>query len=267
MNEIKQTLHTLGLSDTEIKVYLGLLQMGNIPASVLAKRISTNRSTTRYTLEQLVRKRLVMVTEKNNTFYFTPEDPEKILYLLEEEKKILIQKEKQAHGIVGDLKHMMNPYTSVPKVQFYEGVEGVIRLFEDILRPDVKTIYGALKKDKDTHPEIEKYLKDRYAPERSKLKNKAFMIFNDTPETTLYSNNDAEMNRTSLFVPTETFPFDSCLHIYENKVVFYNYLKSDTFGIMIENPNIHSTLFSLFKISWNHLILEPRNQAYSGILL
>ena len=207
-----------------------------------------------------------MVTEKNNTFYFTPEDPGKILYLLEEEKKQITEKEKLAHGVIGDLKHMMNPYTAIPKVQFYEGVEGVIRLYDDILAAG-EDIYGAsvIGQD-DVHPEVMQYLNEIYTPKRKEMKNKSFMIYDAGGEDLKsYLDNDKAMRRTTLLVPKEEYPFDTCFHIYGNKVAFYSRSNNELMGVLIESKHIRNNQYSLFKLAWNYAKSFPINRKYSSI--
>ena len=138
------TLQALGLSSTEIQVYLNCLRLGSTPASTLSRRANLNRSTTRYTLETLVKKKLITQADKNGTFYFTPEDPEKILVNLRSEQAELQQKEMLAGRIIGDLKALKNPYSNAPKVRHFEGVDGLIAMYEDVLKDAEETQVQAL---------------------------------------------------------------------------------------------------------------------------
>ena len=127
------TLEQLGLSTLEITVYLEILQIGAIQASAVARRLNLNRSTTRYTLENLVKKKLIIQSKKNNTFYFTPENPEKIIVLLRSQQAELKSQEQQVQNIMGDLKSLQNPHSALPKVQFFEGAEGVKKAYSNLV--------------------------------------------------------------------------------------------------------------------------------------
>ncbi len=142
--KIRNALKLLDLSELEITLYLNLLQTGNIQASVLAKKLGLNRSTTRYTLENLHKKELILQVEKNKTFYFSPENPEKILLLLKTQKEEISKKENKIQHIMGDLKNLKSPHLNMPKVQVFEGAEGVKKAYSDFLKniPKGSTVYS-----------------------------------------------------------------------------------------------------------------------------
>ncbi|MFW6272521.1 MAG: TrmB family transcriptional regulator [bacterium] len=132
-DQIEKTLKILGLNDKEVKVYLALLPLGNAPASILGKRTGITRSTAQYTCQQLVKKGLVLVVEKNNTFVYSVESPDKILFLLEQQKKEIETKKEEAGRVLADLKAMMNKESILPKVQFFEGREGFINIYKKLI--------------------------------------------------------------------------------------------------------------------------------------
>lgn len=260
-------IQALGFHESEAKAYLTLLQTGTTTASVLAKRMGIKRPAAHYTLSQLYERQVVTRIEKNGVFHFTPDPPERLINLLEHQQQSIEHQKSSITQIMGDLNKLSNPYSATPKVKFFEGVDGVIRLFEDVLQPEVKTLYGALKKDQNTHPEIDTYLSEHYIPKRIELGSNAYMLFNDTPETRAYQDSDEETNRTTLLVSPSDFPFDTCCHCYQNKLVFYNYLLDNTFGVMIESSNVNQTFLSFFRIMWNALRLTPENKKHSKVVL
>ncbi len=272
LTRINKTLSLLGLSEIESLVYLDLLKLGSAPASLVARRLKLNRSTTRYTLENLCQKRLTFQENRNEGFYFSAEDPEKILLLLQDEQQKLEQKESSVSQIIGELKNLKNPHVNVPKVRFFEGVEGVIKMYEDVLEEGKKTkctIYGYLHYDEEEfHPEFKKFVKERYIPEREKTQNKAFMIFNNKKSDINYTGKDSSMNRVTLFVPTEDFPFKTCFHIYGDKIAFYSHLNSQyPSGVIIQHQVIKDDHLNLFKMAWEFAKKLPMNKHYKDITL
>ena len=67
---IEETLKKLGLNEKEITIYLMLLKIGSVPASVLGQRTNITRSTAQYTCQQLAKKGLIHSIQKNNTFKY-----------------------------------------------------------------------------------------------------------------------------------------------------------------------------------------------------
>lgn len=263
---IFETLHQFGLNKTEIKVYLTLLQTGTAPASAVGKRTDMPASTARYTCKQLVQMGIVMMGTKGNTLLFTAREPENLNILLEKDRNILKRKENGLNKIVGDLKKLYNPHTTLPKVRFCEGVEGLITLLDDTLRYS-KTIYGAVRFTKTTHPDLLSYMEKRYIPKRIKMKNKAFSLFNDSPQTQEYRKKDKLMHRTTLLIPEEDFPFPESVQLYNNRVAFYNIESHNPGGIIIQDANLYTTQLSLLKMTWNWARQLKVNHAYKNVSL
>lgn len=264
MDQIRTTLRELGLNEKEIAIYLALLSVGSAPASVLGQRTTIKRSTARYTCQQLHRKGLVSRVQKGDTQIFSYEPPEKLKLLLQRKKQEIERKEGQVDRILGDLKRMINPQAVLPKMRFYEGVDGIIELFEDALK-ESSTIFGALTLNQTIHPDIQRYNLQKYIPKRKALGNPAWMIFNDNEVTKQYQKQDLEMNRKSLLVPYEAYPFDSCFHIYRNKVAFYSYTTQDMTGVVIENKIIHDAQLSFFRLAWERARQLEQNKQYSHL--
>lgn len=261
---IEKVLESLGLTDKEVAIYLALLPLGNAPASALGNRTGINRSTAQYICQQLTKKGIIRSLQKNNTFIYSPESPEKLLYLIDQEKKVLEEKTEQTNRIIGQLKGMINPQAVLPKVKFFEGVDGLIEMFEDALT-ERKTLYGAAKLDNSVDERMFKYVTDRYVPERIKLKFQAFMLFNDDEMSKQYQQNDTAMNRISMLMPLEEFPFESSCHIYGDKVAYYSWHKNDLSGVIIQNTHIHNTALSIFKAAWRYAKTMPANKKHRAV--
>jgi len=137
-------LGKLGLSKTEIILYLALLPIGSAPASVLAYRTGILVGTARQACLQLARKGLLRVIKKDNTLVFTPESPEKILYLLEEDRRKLAEKEESANRIIGKLKVLANPSSILPRITFAEGTDQVLQVYREFLNlvPKDSVVYN-----------------------------------------------------------------------------------------------------------------------------
>lgn len=266
MEDLQTLLNNLGLEHQEAKVYLAALRLGTSPASIIGKRCEIPRSTARYTCEQLVKKQLMLATQKGNTTLFTPENPSKLQKLLDLQKEQVEIKQQKLDFALQDLKRLFNPYAVIPKVRFYEGVGGLIDMFDDVLEEN-KILYGAAYVSDDIHPEVWQYLQKSYVPRRKEQKNEAYMLFNDNEKTKRYRENDQAMNRISLLLPIESFPFEACCHIYGNKVAFYSYRESDLTGVLIENELVQKTQFSIFQLAWEKALQLAENQSYTGTKL
>jgi len=160
---LHETLSALGLNEKEIEIYLASLTLGTSVASVLANRTKITRSTEQYTCQQLVKKGLMTVVEKGNTFLYTPESPDKLLYFIDQEREVLDNREDQVNRIIGDLKSRMNPHSVLPKVRFYEGEEATAQAYKSCVDhiSENSEILGYAKRleDLDSIPELREAIK------------------------------------------------------------------------------------------------------------
>ena len=100
----------------------------------MANRTGIPRSTARYSCETLVQKGLMIETKKANTKLFVAENPTKLFSLLHREEHTLMKKKEQLGTTIKELQQIYNPDAKVPKVTFYEGIDGVERMLDDLLK-------------------------------------------------------------------------------------------------------------------------------------
>jgi len=247
---VKEVLKQLGLNDKEVEVYLTVLKLGSIPASVVGSCLKIPRSTARYICQQLKKKGLFLEIEKGNTFIYSADSPDKLLYLLEQEKKALEHKEAQTNRIIGELKNMQNPYAVLPKVKFYEGLDNIKRVLDDTLTS---------KTDLLTYSDVAGYMKylyeyntQEYAPRRKELGIFEKVIIPNTKTALEYmAGYEANDYTDIVFIDHRTFPFYSEINIYDNKISYVTFSDQGHVGLIIENKEIYETHKSAFDMAWH----------------
>lgn len=258
---IPDVLSKMGLDSKEIALYLQLLSSGSAPASALAKRVELPRSTAQFKCQRLVEKGLFKVLSKNNSHLYIAEAPEKLLYLFNQQIQELEKDKEQLSLLLPELLKIYNPLANLPKTRVFEGVDGIIEMFEDVLH-EGQPLFGLTRNNNEMNREIERYLAEEYIAKRKRLRNPAWIIFNDNPTTRSYQSYDHDVNRISLLIPEKIFPLDACCHIYGHKVAFYSYSQNDLTGILIENDHIYQSQRTLFEMSWNLARQMPGNERY-----
>lgn len=133
MNHVHALLSELGLSKQEIETYETALAMGMFPASTLGNRLCIPRSTARYACESLVKKGLMVETKKANTKLFAAMNPTRLFSILHEQEAEIARKKERLSQAVKELEERYNPQAKLPKITFYEGEDGVGRMFEELL--------------------------------------------------------------------------------------------------------------------------------------
>jgi len=266
MEKIKKILERVWLSPNEINVYLTSLSIWQSTASIIWQKIWLNRSTARYTCQSLVTKRIMNMIPQKDYYLFSAEYPDKLLSLLNKEYSLIDNKIRDLQQIMWDLKWLVNPYASIPKIKYFQWVDGIIEILEDSLK-EWWAIYWATKIQDNMNNEIMQYVKNRYIPIRKKSLFKSYWLFNDNKKTKIYKNLDQELNRFSMLIPEEKFPFPASFHIYWNKVSFYSSFENELTWIIIENKHIRDTQFSMFQLWWEMAKQLKINENYKDIYL
>lgn len=259
MEKIKKTLEKLGLNENEIEIYITSLSVWQSPASILWKKNNIARSTAQYTCQALVEKWLLSVVLKWNTFLYSPEDPDKLLTMVNKEYELVEKKFISTKTILWDLKSLMNPDMKMPSVKYFSWLEGLIDLIEDVFIQQPNFMYWAMEVGEDMHPGVVKYLEEQYMPKRKKMKIDSKFLMNDDEGSRKYGSPEKWLWRNIVHVSTDSYPFDGCMMIYWDKVAFFSYKQTDMTGILIENKYIQQMMLSVFKLAWNAAIKLPGN--------
>lgn len=260
---IENVLIQLGLSEKEARIYLALLPLGRAPASTLGLRTGIGRSMAQYLCQQLVKRRIVRAARRGQALFYAPEPPERLRSILSEEQVRLDQKRESLERIMGPLAGMLNPQALLPKVRFFEGADGIIQLYEDLLAQCLPQL-GCASYVERIDDRVSKYMQQEYIPRRIEAGNSAWMLFNDVPLSRTFVKRDRQFRRTSLLVPSRDFPFPSSIHLYGPSVACFSLHPADMTGILIENAAIAKTMRTLFRLAWDTARSLPVNRRSKG---
>ncbi|MEO6728614.1 MAG: helix-turn-helix domain-containing protein [Candidatus Dojkabacteria bacterium] len=215
MKKVLISLQEYGLSPSESLVYITLLQLG--PSSVLdiSRKAKLNRATTHLNISSLIERGLATQIQKGNKRAIIAEPPEKISYLIEQEKSTISRKESGLNNVIESIYDEIDKVkeNTSSQVKYYEGVRAVQRVYNDILTsPTIKAyvspeqIWEKLPDNYNSFPEAMKkglYMQDivskdkyqklfedtytnmkgidfKFLPENSKLKSMDYLIYRDS---------------------------------------------------------------------------------------
>lgn len=259
MNNVEETLKKVWLNEKEIKIYLASLSIGQTTASILWNKTGIVRSTAQYACNSLVDKRLMNITPQGNSFIYSPEPPEKVISLVNKEYDVVDKKMQYVHSIMGYLNSLTSQNAKLPKVKYYTWIDGIIDILEDVFT-ETKEFHGVFNYVEDMHPDLERYIKEVYVPKRAKMGIPSKFLHNNEWQTKDYVKYDKMLNRTTMVVPMDMFPFKTGVHIYSNnKVALFTLSRNDMSWIIVESEDIKTSMFSMFKLWWNFAKTLPEN--------
>lgn len=240
-------LRSVGLDEKESQLYLSGLQLGSAPASEYAKAADLNRITAYNALEGLVRRGLFTLAKKARGKWYAPVAPE---YL-----SLEAQKNAQAlERVLPELRSLQGSSYRKPHVRFFEGWEGVRKVYEDTL-----TARGELLNFANSAvvrafwPEYD----DEYVAERVKRGINLRGIAPDDAAGRKVHGEDKKRMREIRLVPAKEFDFTNEINIYDHKVAICSFdsgLKgeSDMFGVIIESKEVAETQRQIFEMAWRY---------------
>ncbi len=227
-------LQKLGLTHSEIEVYLELLKSGTNTASKIAEKTKLNRTHIYDTLKKLIQKGFISFYEKNKIKYFNASSPEQISNYIKEI-------EKEVAEIIPDLNELKETPKEETKVQLFEGKQGIKNIFKDILkeRKDY-VVFGEETQFQKIFPIfIEQFLRDvrNYNIKERLLTKKEFK---KTIMTT--KNSQVRYLKGKYFSPTSTV-------VYGNKVA--TFIWSEPYHVtLIDDKEVADSFRVYFEYLW-----------------
>lgn len=242
--DIKKSLAFIGFSEKEVLVYLALLELGKGTVTEISRKAGINRPTGYHILSSLESKELVKLSGKEPKEEYVAESPDQI-------EKILLNKikegesfVKEARKIIPELKSMHN-VSDRPKILFYEGREGMEKVYEDTLSSHEEIRAFA------TYDDMEKALPG-YFPEyfyrRASKKIPIRAIFPYTEAGINLSKDDEVQMRKTAMIPADKYYFSPEINIYDNKIMIASW--KEKLGIIIESAEIADAMKKVFELSW-----------------
>lgn len=244
--QLTHSLATLGLTETEARVYTALLELGGDYVSNISRQSGVKRTNCYHALETLSEKGFVSITNKENSKYYIAEDPRR---LLEEQKK----KMKTAEFIMPDLLALRNTDTGfLPKMKYFEGKKAIQELLSKPLDCKVEILtYTNFKQAMDKFGDTLK----NYLHEKAKRNIKARLIspYHKDAEDFIYKVFPKDYLTFSvqiLFTNPKQFFLKNDVNIFEDKVSMISLDPKENIGVLIESEVYADTFRTIFNLSW-----------------
>jgi len=239
---IISTLKQIGLEEKQAKIYLACLELGETSIKEIARKSGVKRTSVYDVIDEMINSGLIKVTTKAKKKRFIASEPEELKTIIKKREILLDQ-------IMPQLGALNNSGLTKPKVWFYEGVDGLKKVYDDTIEHKNSTIYQWASNDIFEAIEAD-WLFD-YVKRRVKTKTKALCIATDTKEIRDFKSKDIAQLREIKIVPKELFPFKIELDVYGNRVAMIS--GKDKIGVIIESDPISSTLKMIFKLCWTNV--------------
>jgi len=237
---LEKTLQDFWFTEKQAKIYLVCLELGNAPASSIARKTWENRITTYSALKDMCKRWIAYELIKNEVRYYTVISP----------KELVITEKKKYEKINWALPELMalaltwNADRS--KVYYYEWIDWIKELYEDQLSSTTWKYWFFWGNEA---PKIlQEYRTEYFTPKRAEKKIFSKRIVSNWVYNRVHVNTNKSGHRETLIINDPKFNLYSDISLYNwNKVSICTYpSESEISWIVIENKHLHDSLLNIF---------------------
>lgn len=247
MEHIHEVLQNLGLKKKERDVFLCTLKLRQQPTSVIARTLRLNRVTTYVIMRRLVQKGLMRSYIKKGVQFFSAILPEELIDYADRKSMEWKNTSNKISVLLPKLLQIAPMSANLPKIRFYEGVEGIKEVYADTLK-NTSEIVGFLTVERIPQ-ELKRYFIDYYTPKRKKEGIRCRLILVDCEKSRRYHKLDKQNLRKTYLLPKTCLPFETEISIYgKDRVALISFTESDLSAVIIQSLAIHNTLKSIYLV-------------------
>lgn len=240
-NMLEKIVENFNLDEKEAKVYLASLSMGRSKVSEIAKEAQLNRITAYEILKRLSQKGIANKTVIKDMIYFQVVEPKLLINKMERQTEI-------AREILPQLNLLVGAKKGRPKVNYYEGIEGMKTVYEDTLLCEDKAIYDITNGEKLFNC-FGKDFMDNYIKKRVRKKIKIKVLVSDNPSSRQIVKNSKQVLREYKFFDEKNYPIPNEIMIYDNKIILLSF--TSKIGVLIEDDEISQSIKIMWNMVWN----------------
>jgi len=241
-----ELLKTIGLTESETKVYLALLGLGSSTKGPIVDKSGVASSKIYELLEKLIQKGLVSSVTKSGVKHFEAAAPSRLLDYLKEKESQLKEQEKQLEKLVPELELKRSIVGIGSETQVFKGMKGAATSFDDILKTLKKgDEYFVLGISKFT-PHFERFVVN-FHKKRAKQGIKCKIIVNELAKDIGKKLQPIALTKVK-YVQKELFT-PVVFILYKDKTLIS--IGLDEVFIQVRSKNLTDGLKSYAKYLWN----------------
>ncbi len=239
-------LEKIGLTKSEIKVYLALLKLGQTTAGPIVDEAKVTRSKIYDILERLKNKGLVSYITKESTKYFSAADPNSILHYLEKKEQEIKEDKKSVKGILPELLLQQTLAEGKKIAEIFIGLKGMENAFNVLIKEfNSKEVYYAFGAGKGENVKQIQLFFSRLHQQRIKKKVKSKIIFNESSRGLFESQEKSKSVEARYLIDTTP----AAINIYKDFTIIA-ILNEEPITFLIRNKETADSFKEYFNVMW-----------------
>ena len=237
-------LQEIGLTDSEIKVYLTLLELGSSKKGPIVKKAGITSSKIYEVMDKLIERGMASYVVKDNIKYFNAAPPSRIKEYLKEKETRLKEQEKELEKLLPSLELRQQLVTQKTDAEVYRGWKGMQTIYNDLLNSlktgDSYYIFGA---SRGTNAKNVRSFYTRFNEKVVRKKLKAHIIFNEKARGNIHGiEKTAKVKYFDHTTPAEIL-------IYGSKTAIV-LLEQEPLIILIKGKSVAQSFKAYFDVIW-----------------
>jgi len=243
-------LSEIGLTESEIKVYKALLELGDSTRGIIVNKAQITGSKIYEILERLQERGLVSVYIENNIKHFKATNPKQLILYLEQKQNKLQGLLQQTRYLLPQLLSLYDTSDKEQEVELYTGLKGLEILFReqiDTLKAgEICYVIGGTKGTNED--EIQSFFEKIHIMRQEKgIKTR--MLFNKTQKITTkkrYSYKKFPLTKTKYIEHSSPV----AINIYADKTIIIIFGRKVN-AIHIRSKEVAKSFIEYFNLLWN----------------
>lgn len=236
------TLIDLGLTESQAKAYLMLIQFGTLSPPELARKTGETRSNAYKVLDRLEGLGLAIKKTGTKKRAYRATNPVQLEALAKQHRAKAMEQEEKVLRALPKLLTFFNTYSEQPGIRFFQGQDGIKQIFDDMLRTK-QPIY-LIRSPADIKFYDQKFF-EKFKVQRARLGIKTYALTPDIESATHDIHTDEINLFTRTWLPRNAYTGSVEWNLYGNKLAIISY-GEEAMGVIIESPQIAASFQQLF---------------------
>lgn len=243
-NSLLLALQDFGMSQNESEVYLAGLELGQTTILEISKKTEIKRTSVYPIIHNLMKKGLMGIELKGWKKYYAAVPPSQLKILLDEKKK-------KMENLLPEFEALHKLKQDGSFIKYYEGLEGVKFVYEELLRDTKKGENYLILSDIDAWINLDRDYFENFLERRVELGFKVRNLFTQSKISQEIFNRQKDYKMLIKILPKNT-SLATNLIVTDTKVVIHQLIKP-VLAIVITNPSAIKMHKEMFEIIWNSI--------------
>lgn len=241
-----KALERIGLTKSEIRVYLALLKLGQTTAGPIVNEAKVTRSKIYDILERLKNKGLVSHIIKESTKYFSAANPNNIINYLEKKEEEIKEEKEEIKQILPKLLLQQTLAENKNVAEIFIGIKGMTNAFNVLVNEfNSKELYYAFGASKGENIKQIQLFFSRLHQQRIKKKVKSKIIFNESSRNQFASQEKSKLVEAR-YIDQLT---PAAINIYGSNTIIA-ILTKEPIVFLIRKKEVADSFKEHFKLMW-----------------